>query len=279
MNNLRSTYNVLAAIAGIMVFATMEPLVFITVCCIFILGFLLINNDLIPYFNKKTYSDDQIVRRSLALKRAHMFLSPYKNIWGDLRLSNKHCSLSLDKDGVSIRGEEKVFPYRAFRVISSDVHNYPDLWDMFCVNFSHELTYDGLIEKCGLFAVRVYEHTLSKIDKKALKTSDLNLQKKSKQGNGKNLGILEKPKVLEKLDINNCSEIELTALPGISVVMAKKAIKKREEIKGFKSIEDFFLYMRLKPHMESQLRERICVKKMKGSLNKIERSSERSVDI
>ena len=85
-------------------------------------------------------------------------------------------------------------------------------------------------------------------------------------------------KPIEKLDVNNCSEIELTALPGINIVMAKKLIKKREEIGGFKKIDDVFLFLHLKEHMIDQLRILICVNKMKGSLN-LKRFSERQVDL
>ena len=60
--------------------------------------------------------------------------------------------------------------------------------------------------------------------------------------------------------------------------MAKKIIKKREEIGGFKNINDLFLYLKLKPHIQNQLNSLVCANKMKGFLN-IERSQERSVDL
>ena len=85
-----------------------------------------------------------------------------------------------------------------------------------------------------------------------------------------------KPK--EKIDINNASEVEITSLPGISIVLAKKLIKKREEIGGFKNTHEVFVYLKLKPHMENQLRDLICVNKMKGSV-KIEKYQERHVDL
>ena len=81
----------------------------------------------------------------------------------------------------------------------------------------------------------------------------------------------------EKTDINNCSEIELTELPGISIVLAKKIIKRREEINGFKSVEDFFVFLKLKPHMENQLKSRIKTEKMRGSIIQ-KKHSERSID-
>ena len=52
--------------------------------------------------------------------------------------------------------------------------------------------------------------------------------------------------------------------------MSKKLIKKREEIGGFKNTHEVFLYLKLKPHMENQLKDLICVNKMQGSV-KIEK--------
>ena len=82
----------------------------------------------------------------------------------------------------------------------------------------------------------------------------------------------------EKLDVNNASEVELTALPGISIVVAKKIIKRREEINGFKNVNEFLEFTQLKPHMQTQLKELICVNKMKGSI-KIKRYEERKLDL
>ena len=82
----------------------------------------------------------------------------------------------------------------------------------------------------------------------------------------------------EKLDVNNASEVEITSLPGISIVLAKKIIKRREEIGGFKDVNDFLDFTQLKPHMRMQLRDLICVNKMKGA-GKIKRNNERSVDL
>ena len=70
----------------------------------------------------------------------------------------------------------------------------------------------------------------------------------------------------------------MTALPGVSIVMAKRAVKRREEIGGFKTIEDFFSFLNLKPHMQEQLRFNIVARKKKGSLHR-QNSSERQIDI
>lgn len=218
---------------------------------------------LFTHFSKRhAVQTGDALRRRAALDTAKIYLAPYDNIWRNLKLSNKFCSIRLGADGMTITAREsgkELSSYRTFKIVSSKVHTMPDLWDMFCINFSHNKTYDGLVEDCRLYKTVISESTI--------------------QIDSFNSNNINKPvKALEKLDVNNASEVELTALPGISIVMSKKIIKKREEICGFKNIDEFFVFLKLKPHMEAQLRNMVCADKMKGSL-KIERYNERSVDL
>lgn len=205
-------------------------------------------------------------RRLQALKTAKMYLSPYQNIWRNLKLSNKHCSLELTRDQIIIAKEKDDISgvNREFIIVDTEVYSFDELWNMFCKSFSSFRTYNGLVHDAKLFKARISE-TLPKI---TVDETYSQVQEEKK--------IPLKP--IEKLDVNNCSEIELTALPGINIVMAKKLIKKREEIGGFKKIDDVFLFLHLKEHMINQLRFLICVNKMKGSLN-LKRFSERQVDL
>lgn len=59
------------------------------------------------------------------------------------------------------------------------------------------------------------------------------------------------------LDINNCDEGELEKLPGVSLVMAKKAIAYRESKGGFDSVDDFYESITLRPHFISQINDKI----------------------
>ena len=143
---------------------------------------------------------------------------------------------------------------------------------MFCTSFSHNTTFRELIQLCETFQVDIdiTEDSYYKASNVVYPANTVNLQPAVEH----NL----KKTAKEKLDINNASEIEITALPGVSIVLAKKLIKKREEIGGFKSVDDVCIFLHLKSHIENQLRELICVNKMKGSLN-IKRNQERSVDL
>ena len=219
------------------------------------------------YGLEKTFDkQDRATKRKDVLKKVGPFLAPYRDIWKNLKLSNKYCILRLGNDGVMITAKEKIEPYRRFRIISSKVHGYKDLWEMFCLAFSHDLTYDMLLELCDTYKLTIIEENVPVIQPQK---QDSNSNKKA------NLKPIDD---LEKLDINNCSEVEMTALPGVSIVMAKRAVKRREEIGGFKTIDEFFSFLELKLHMQEQLRYKIVAKKKKGSLHR-QVSSERQIDI
>lgn len=58
----------------------------------------------------------------------------------------------------------------------------------------------------------------------------------------------------EKLiDINCCSASELTTLPGVSLVDAKRAVDHRRVNGGFRSVDDFVDYLGIKPHFAVQI--------------------------
>lgn len=261
-------HRLIGTLVVLIIYCAIEfPIPTIVISVVLIFGYLLLGNKF-KFTQNMRYNQDRALRRRVALETAQMYLSPYTDIWKNLKLSNKFCTLQLTDKQVIIGREKRVDktkPYRKFRIVSSQVHDMSEIWDMFCLNFDHNKSYDGLVEDCRLFRVTILEDTVKKYPVSA-KNEIVNTNSK------------QTIEPVEKVDINNASEIEITALPGISIVMSKKIIKKREEIGGFKNVNEFFVYMKLKPHIESQLRELVCVTKMQGS-TKIKRYEERSVDL
>ena len=194
------------------------------------------------------------LNRAKALIQARLYLAPYDDIWKNLKLTNKYVSARLGSNGRTITVSESASrpndEYRIMTFNATNNHGKPDIWNYLCINFNNYATYQSILDLCKELKVPYSEQIINKN----------NIQ------------------VKEKIDINNASEVEITSLPGISIVLSKKIIKKREEIGGFKSTQDFFAFIKLKPHMESQLKDKICVNKMRGSL-KIERSIERQIDL
>jgi DNA uptake protein ComE-like DNA-binding protein len=65
------------------------------------------------------------------------------------------------------------------------------------------------------------------------------------------------------LDLNHASELELAELPGVGAILAKKAIKERENRGGFRSLEDFSQPLGLKPHIVERIRPLVVVTGLK----------------
>ena len=264
-------YRLIGAIVFLFIYLLSRyPWQTIVIAAIIVIAYLVLNNLRPTDMIERNARED---RRRMALKAASIYLSPYKNIWGNLKLSNKYCTIRLGSYSGNIVARDTINQTRSFRIIDSKVHSYEDLWNMFCLNFTHNTSFDELVEMADRFGAAI---DWTDMQKNVPKSSDIQQNNSSLYKAGIDNKKEENKK--ELLDVNNASEVELTALPGISIVMAKKLIKKREEIDGFRSVSDVCLFLKLKPHMQTQLEKLICVKKMKGSL-KINRYNERSVDI
>lgn len=68
-------------------------------------------------------------------------------------------------------------------------------------------------------------------------------------------GDTEEPKMV---DINNDSEQAIAGLPGVGIILAKRAIELRES-EPFKSVDDFGEILGLKPHIIEQIRPLIVI--------------------
>lgn len=61
------------------------------------------------------------------------------------------------------------------------------------------------------------------------------------------------PKNNSPIDINSCTVEDIANLPGVSLILAKKAVNYRQENNGFKSIDEFYGVVGLKPHFIAQV--------------------------
>lgn len=64
---------------------------------------------------------------------------------------------------------------------------------------------------------------------------------------------------LSTVDLNRSSEQELATLPGIGVILAKRAISLRESRGGFHSVEDFGKALKLRSHTVERIRPLVSV--------------------
>ena len=261
-------YRLIAGIGVLLVYLlAMYPIQTIVVAVVIAIAYYILTNMPGRQGEYSNADNGKEYRRRQALREAKIYLAPYRDIWRNLTLSNKFCSMRLGANGTTITARDKIVAGREFRVMHSKIHSETDLWDMFCRSFEHNTSFDGLVQLCRTFNVDISIKNPNQVEEKANSDNPVSVDIISDNSFQK-----------EKLDVNNASEIELTALPGISIVMAKKLIKKRDELQGFKSVDDIILFLHLKPHMEKQLRELICVNKMQG-IERIKRYNERRIDL
>ena len=205
---------------------------------------------------KNTQKDNQ---RKQLLLNAKLYLQPYDNLWNYQTLVNNNISVSILVKVIYLQNKEKK--------ISIKTHNkkYADkVWDIILSNFNSKINYDELINIIKKNSEEFkYYILIEEINKKCA-------NKKNKFDE-----YLKQEKIL---DVNNCSTYELAKLPGINIIMAKKIVIERDKNNGFKSKNEFFKFIKLKPHFEEQLKKIISVKKVKIK-NQIKMSKERIIDL
>ena len=201
------------------------------------------------------------MRRRDALRYAKAFVSPYKSIFGKLTLSNKYCKIRFTTDKKTQKffcmskeyNSKNEFPFFEAKCLGEPVWN-EEFFNSLCFNFSYNTRLENLhhIFTTNQFLLDDKNYDVSKPVQKVKPTKETPTQDSPK--------INPAQAVLEQLNINEATEAELTALPGINIVMAKKIIKQRDYKGEFKSVNDFIKFLKIKPHFEKQLRQMITVK-------------------
>lgn len=216
--------------------------------------------------------------RKVALSIAEPYLKRRGDIWGNMQLSNPLCSIYLSKDGTQIKAYNKLRGknncYCEFDTEMSAL-NHVEMWNFFCMNFSQRLMYEELIKLSRDSGIKftLYGDSEEDIFGKNSNGLQMPLLNETKSD------VISLPdKNLQQVDINNCELKDITALPGINIISAKKLIKKREEINGFKSIEDVFSCIKITEHMQKQLKDQIIINEMKGAKT-FKRNEERDLDL
>lgn len=91
---------------------------------------------------------------------------------------------------------------------------------------------------------------------------------------------VQEAKPLQQLDINTATEEQLTALPGLTVIDAKKAISYIEQNGKFNSLDEFFTCINAKPHIIAKLQGQLFIEiQPTGEKSNNSASTTRKIDI
>ena len=62
------------------------------------------------------------------------------------------------------------------------------------------------------------------------------------------------PATTSRMDLNSANETQMAGLPGVGIILGKKAVMERQRRGGFGSIEEFCEALALKPHIAERVR-------------------------
>ena len=199
------------------------------------------NDNYLPNTNRTALSDfiRLSLRRRNAFKQCKKYLIKGNNVY---KLKNNYVTLIYDTENKVIKCFDKSIKKRVATINwflqDSFEHNYIDnefeeTFDSICALFNERATYDGIILTF----------------KSQFKVKEVNPDGEKKI---ENVNIPHRNKKM--LNINQASEQELTDLPGLSIIHAKKIIKYREKHNGFGSLDEFFEEMKINSHFQEELK-------------------------
>ncbi len=223
------------------------------------------------------------VRRKNALKKCKKFLTKDSYI---LTLKNANLILVFDTQNKTLSCVDNHTKGRAATVVWSDQIDatldkndnlFEQTFDDICISFDQYSNYTGVLKVLKQkFKVQETKPLKNVIPPSVYNTDKIKLDNNREDIYNKRFDNTAEVYSL-KVNINSASEEEIAKLPGISVIIAKKIIQYRQLNNGFKTQEEFFEKMNIKPHFQKTLSPMIIIKEAKKKKNKPQ-NDERIID-
>ena len=223
------------------------------------------------------------LRRKKALKKCKKFLTTDSYI---LTLKNKSTIIVFDTKNKTLSCIDTTIKNRAATVIWAEQLNsntdkndnlFESIFDDICISFDQYANYTGILKILKQnFIVQETKPLKNVLPPSSFEGEKIKLDKnrediynKKINGDYSNYSL--------KININKASAEEIAQLPGISIILAKKAVKYRDLHNGFKSFEEFFTELKLSPHFQKKLTSMIIIKEEKKKKAK-PKNDERIID-
>ena len=157
-----------------------------------------------------------------------------------------------------------------------NIKNKDEIWELVLDNISESFDEEQLVNMINDFGYITDKQAEILLNEKTTK-NDINSSKTPDNF------LRNKRKVF---DVNNCSLEQLSALPGITLIIAKKLVKYRNDNNGFKTVADFWSHSGLNIRQRVIIEKEVVIKAKKVKTryiqkftNIIQKTIERIVDI
>lgn len=200
-----------------------------------------------------------------ALNKAKPFLKSYKDPMGELCLANENCKVNIVIEDTKFKkivciskitakdNTRKILTATASREYETfynmQIENVVDnLFNLICENFTYSTVYENIYSALVTGMLDVKESVI------VVPTQKNKMQKVYDRVTNTSI------RTNNLLNINTASEAELSSLPGVNIVTAKKAIKYIEKNGAFESVDEFIEKMKIKDVFADQIKNVICTK-------------------
>lgn len=200
------------------------------------------------------------LRRRKALKKCKKFVTKDKYI---ITLKNKSVILVMDTQNKTLSCVDNKVKGRAATVVWDEqpmsqlgrIDNaFEQTFDSICISFDENANYKGII------AVLKAHFTIQETEPKPTVRKPVIVEEEPP--------IALTSKYIKVVDINSADEKEISKLPGINIITAKRIIKFREEHDGFRDAAEFYAEFKIKPHFQKKLEPQICFNKIRKKKKK-----------
>lgn len=209
-------------------------------------------------------------RRRRALKKAKSFITKKKKTF-TLKNSNvifiydskKKTFVCINANNMKIASSVDWKIQYKYAIEFSNDNTFEQTFDNICLSFDNFSNYEGIL--------KVLKHEFNEVAETSPAT-DIPHNVITHKSN------IEIPKRANRLNINEATEDELAKLPGISLVTAKKIIKRRAK-NIFISNEEMFKEMKIKQHFQLNLSKLICANPPKKTSAKTDTPNNIQIDV
>ena len=214
---------------------------------------------------KSSSNKERLERRRHALAIAKPFLKYYADPMGELCLANENCKVNIVIEGKNLKkiicisktvskdNTRKILTAVASKDFET-FYNMPysevvdNLFDIICHNFTYTTVYENIYSALTTGMLEIKESVIA-VPRQSNKTQKVYDKVTNTSIRTNNL-----------LNINTASEAELSSLPGVNIVTAKKIIKYIEKNGPFNSVDEFIEKMKIKDVFAQQIQDIVCTK-------------------
>ena len=210
------------------------------------------------------------IRSFMAFRKAKKYLSKYS---GSYSLKNRNVTLIYNYQShsiacMNIKNRQENFKVyfedykdnNNYHYISDSIlkNTFRELFNKICIFFNDDTSFENIFNFISEdYVINAAFYKKEKLDKNDISRYSNSQEKDMRTVDEYFSGSTDITRNF--IDINNASLEEISSLPGINIILAKRIVKYRNENGGFKTKEELYNEFKIKSHFQKQLNKIIVI--------------------